>query len=215
MCHPGPCTDLPELWHTHHWSWSRKRRHDLLLCSLRQGKRCYRTARSCLRLNYRRLLRCPKRGTMIGTQSWRRRKATSATEHAMLPSCRRPMPDRWQPRIRIPRTTEIKMLADKDAMATIAVRDLAAAKNFYQQKLGFSPTGPEGDGVVTLRSGNSTIVVYESQFAGTNKATSATWGGRHRNGLHRANPLKRQVLLSNIMIRRDSSAKATSTSPEN
>jgi hypothetical protein len=27
-----------------------------------------------------------------------------------------------------------------------------------------------------LRSGNSTIVVYESQFAGTNKATSATWG---------------------------------------
>lgn len=68
------------------------------------------------------------------------------------------------------------MLADKDAMATIAVRDLAAAKNFYQQKLGFSPTGHEGDGVVTLRSGNSTFIVYESQFAGTNKATSATWG---------------------------------------
>jgi hypothetical protein len=124
------------------------------------------------------------------------------------------MPDRWQPRIRIPRTTEIKMLADKDAMATIAVRDLAAAKNFYQQKLGFSPTGPEGDGVVTLRSGNSTIVVYESQFAGTNKATSATWGvGTEMDSI--VQPLKRQVLLSNIMLRRDSSAKATSTSPEN
>ena len=68
------------------------------------------------------------------------------------------------------------MLADKDAMATIAVKDLATAKKFYQQKLGFSPTGTEGGGVVTLRSGNSTIVVYESQFAGTNKATSATWG---------------------------------------
>jgi len=68
------------------------------------------------------------------------------------------------------------MLADNDAMATIAVKDLAAAKKFYQQKLGFSPTGTEGGGVVTLRSGNSTIVVYESQFAGTNKATSATWG---------------------------------------
>jgi len=106
------------------------------------------------------------------------------------------------------------MLADKDAMATIAVRDLAAAKNFYQQKLGFSPTGPEGDGVVTLRSGNSTIVVYESQFAGTNKATSATWGvGTEMDSI--VQPLKRQVLLSNIMIRRDSSAKATSTSPEN
>jgi len=68
------------------------------------------------------------------------------------------------------------MLADKDAMATIAVKNLAAARKFYQQKLGFSPVGAEETGVVTLRSGNSTIVVYESQLAGTNKATSATWG---------------------------------------
>src|SRR5215475_3549425 len=75
---------------------------------------------------------------------------------------------------RLPR--RMKMLADKNAMATIAVKDLAAAKTFYQQKLGFSPIGAEGAGVVTLRSGNSTVVVYESQFAGTNKVTSATWG---------------------------------------
>jgi extradiol dioxygenase family protein len=68
------------------------------------------------------------------------------------------------------------MLANKDAMATIAVKKLEAAKQFYQQKLGFSTTDTEGPGVVTLRSGNSTIVVYESPFAGTNKATSATWG---------------------------------------
>src|SRR5512139_1718160 len=73
-------------------------------------------------------------------------------------------------------TRRLKMLADKDAMATIAVKDLAAAKKFYQQKLGFSSIGTEEAGVVTLRSGNSTIVVYESQLAGTNKATSATWG---------------------------------------
>ena len=32
------------------------------------------------------------------------------------------------------------------------------------------------DEVATYQSGKSTIVVYESQFAGTNKATSATWG---------------------------------------
>ncbi|HUP18872.1 MAG TPA: VOC family protein, partial [Gemmatimonadota bacterium] len=31
-------------------------------------------------------------------------------------------------------------------------------------------------GVVTYRSGGSTIVVYESEFAGTNRATSVTWG---------------------------------------
>ena len=68
------------------------------------------------------------------------------------------------------------MLASKNAMATIAVKDLAVAKNFYQQVLGLSPADIEQSGVLTLRSGKSTIVVYESQFAGTNRATSATWG---------------------------------------
>src|SRR5919108_6499308 len=70
----------------------------------------------------------------------------------------------------------MKMLANKDAMATIAVKDLGTAKKFYQQTLGFAPVGNEEMGVLTLKSGNSTIVVYESEFAGTNKATSATWG---------------------------------------
>src|ERR1044071_1270676 len=69
------------------------------------------------------------------------------------------------------------MLADKDAMATVAVRDLAAAKKFYQQTLGFSPSGNgESMGVLMLRSGKTTMVVYKSDFAGTNKATTVTWG---------------------------------------
>ncbi|MEX2127078.1 MAG: VOC family protein [Xanthobacteraceae bacterium] len=67
------------------------------------------------------------------------------------------------------------MLANKDAMATIAVKNIAAARKFYEKTLGFAPAGPESMGV-TLKSGKSTIVVYESEFAGTNKATSATWG---------------------------------------
>ena len=68
------------------------------------------------------------------------------------------------------------MLADKNAMATIAVKDFARAKKFYEGILGLKPSGVEGPGVVTYRSGSSIIVVYQSQFAGTNKATSATWG---------------------------------------
>lgn len=69
------------------------------------------------------------------------------------------------------------MLADNDAMATVAVKDLAAAKKFYQQTLGFAPdTEGESMGVLLLHSGKTTIVVYKSEFAGTNKATSATWG---------------------------------------
>jgi catechol 2,3-dioxygenase-like lactoylglutathione lyase family enzyme len=68
------------------------------------------------------------------------------------------------------------MLAARDVMATIAVRDLEAAKRFYGGTLGLKKTGQENAEVATYRSGNSTIVVYRSQFAGTNRATSATWG---------------------------------------
>jgi catechol 2,3-dioxygenase-like lactoylglutathione lyase family enzyme len=68
------------------------------------------------------------------------------------------------------------MLAAKEAMATIAVKDLAKAKKFYGDTLGLKQADEEMDEVAIYRSGKSTIVVYESQFAGTNKATSATWG---------------------------------------
>ena len=68
------------------------------------------------------------------------------------------------------------MLADHAVMATIAVRDMAQARKFYQQTLGFQPAGVEGPGAVTLKSGACTLLIYESQYAGTNKATSATWG---------------------------------------
>jgi hypothetical protein len=105
------------------------------------------------------------------------------------------------------------MLADKNAMATIAVKNLAAAKNFYQQTLGFSSTGVEGPGVVTLRSGNSTIVVYESQFAGTNKARPQP-GGSAMKWIPSCELLRRRVFLLNIMMRPVSDAKATSTLPE-
>lgn len=68
------------------------------------------------------------------------------------------------------------MLADVDAMATIAVRDLEAAKKFYQGTLGLRPVpGESGPGVATYTSGRSTVVVYESKYAGTNQATAATW----------------------------------------
>jgi catechol 2,3-dioxygenase-like lactoylglutathione lyase family enzyme len=68
------------------------------------------------------------------------------------------------------------MLADTEVLATIAVKNLAAAKKFYEGTLGFKPTGPsEQPSVVNYASGKSRFLVYESQFAGTNKATAATW----------------------------------------
>jgi hypothetical protein len=36
-------------------------------------------------------------------------------------------------------------------------------------------SGPEIREAANYKSGNSTIVIYQSQYAGTNKATAATW----------------------------------------
>jgi len=66
------------------------------------------------------------------------------------------------------------MLRDFDAMATIAVRDLETAREFYEEKLGLERLGGEKS-VLTFKSGNSKVTVYVSAYAGTNKATSATW----------------------------------------
>lgn len=68
------------------------------------------------------------------------------------------------------------MLSDRNAAATIAVKDLDIGRRFYEDTLGLIPTGPENETVAVYKSGASTVVVYRSEFAGTNKATSATWG---------------------------------------
>ena len=66
------------------------------------------------------------------------------------------------------------MLGDNDAVATIAVKDIGVAKKFYGDTLGLTPK-PSGErSVLGYRSGSSSILVYESQYAGTNKATAAT-----------------------------------------
>jgi len=67
------------------------------------------------------------------------------------------------------------MLGNKDAIATVAVKDLGAAKKFYQETLGLEPVKTDGDEAIFFRSGKSTISVYRSKYAGTNKATVLTW----------------------------------------
>ncbi len=67
------------------------------------------------------------------------------------------------------------MLADKEAIATIAVKNVDAAKRFYEGTLGFKPTPTREAGVLMYESGGSKVLVYQSQFAGTNQATAATW----------------------------------------
>ena len=67
------------------------------------------------------------------------------------------------------------MLGDKDAAANIAIKNLETAKKFYENTLGLTQIGSEGQEAITFRSGNTIINVYQSQYAGTNKATAVTW----------------------------------------
>ena len=67
------------------------------------------------------------------------------------------------------------MLGNKDAIAIIAVKNLETARKFYEGTLGLKPVDAEGEELIVFRSGNSTLNVYRSQYAGTNRATAVTW----------------------------------------
>ena len=67
------------------------------------------------------------------------------------------------------------MLGDKDAAANIAVKNLERARKFYEDTLGLTQIGSEDQEVIIFKSGNTLINVYQSQYAGTNKATAVTW----------------------------------------
>ena len=64
------------------------------------------------------------------------------------------------------------MLGQKEAIATIAVADLTVARRFYEGTLGLTTDDPHQ---MLYRSGSSKVLVYESKYASTNRATSATW----------------------------------------
>ncbi|MBX4197471.1 VOC family protein [Candidatus Saccharibacteria bacterium] len=66
------------------------------------------------------------------------------------------------------------MLGDKSAAAVLAVSDIEAAKKFYEDTLGLSMVNESQEGV-TYKSGDTMLLVYPSQYAGTNKATALGW----------------------------------------
>jgi catechol 2,3-dioxygenase-like lactoylglutathione lyase family enzyme len=67
------------------------------------------------------------------------------------------------------------VLGETDAIATCAVKDIEAARKFYEGTLGLKPVPTGENGVLSYKSGGSSILVYQSQYAGTNKATAVTW----------------------------------------
>ena len=67
------------------------------------------------------------------------------------------------------------MLKDINVAATVAVRSLERARPFYEDVLGLVREDQAEMGVQTYRAGKTAVLVYESEFAGTNEATSLTW----------------------------------------
>src|SRR5258708_30641174 len=66
------------------------------------------------------------------------------------------------------------MLSDKAAVASVGVKNGESARKFYEQTLGLTKL-MENEEVLAFKSGGSTLFVYRSEYAGTNKATGVTW----------------------------------------
>jgi catechol 2,3-dioxygenase-like lactoylglutathione lyase family enzyme len=67
------------------------------------------------------------------------------------------------------------VLKDAEAVATIAVRDTAKAAEFYEGKMGLVKGYSPEKSILVYNAGSTTLIVYPSQFAGTNQATTVTW----------------------------------------
>lgn len=67
------------------------------------------------------------------------------------------------------------MLKDKDSAAIVAVSDLRRARHFYEEVLGLELV-EEHENVLQFRTGSTMLVVYVSEFAGTNQANAVVWG---------------------------------------
>jgi catechol 2,3-dioxygenase-like lactoylglutathione lyase family enzyme len=67
------------------------------------------------------------------------------------------------------------MLKSANIQPMLPVKDLEKAARFYDETLGLQRVHEEPGTVVTYRSGSTTLNVYKSEFAGTNKGTAAVW----------------------------------------
>jgi len=67
------------------------------------------------------------------------------------------------------------MLENTNVQPMLPVKDLEPARKFYEQTLGLKKIGEMPGAALVYRSGSTTLCVYRSEFAGTNKGTAALW----------------------------------------
>lgn len=68
------------------------------------------------------------------------------------------------------------MLKDFDAVAIIAVSDIDRARGFYADVLGLGSPREGPGGTLDFKAGGTRLLVYPSDFAGTNKANAVVFG---------------------------------------
>lgn len=67
------------------------------------------------------------------------------------------------------------MLDDTNVQPMLPVKDLKEAERFYGETLGLERVGGDPSTALVYRSGRTTLCVYRSDYAGTNKGTAAMW----------------------------------------
>ena len=70
--------------------------------------------------------------------------------------------------------TKPSVITDAPVHPSLATRDLAKARTWYAEKIGWEPT-VEPPGTLVYELGSSAFTVYESEFAGTAKNTVMNW----------------------------------------
>lgn len=68
------------------------------------------------------------------------------------------------------------MLKDKSSAAIVAVSDMDRARRFYQDTLGLGVPDESMGEVLVFKTGQTDLVVYKSDEAGTNRANAVVWG---------------------------------------
>lgn len=66
-------------------------------------------------------------------------------------------------------------LREKASSAIVAVSDIEQARRFYSDTLGLELEEQGIEGVLVYKTGATKLVVYPSEFAGTNRANAVVW----------------------------------------
>jgi catechol 2,3-dioxygenase-like lactoylglutathione lyase family enzyme len=66
-------------------------------------------------------------------------------------------------------------LGQKPSSAIVAVSDIERARAFYSETLGLERIEDGMEGVLVYKTGSTHLVVYPSEFAGSNRANAVVW----------------------------------------